>query len=590
MSDLGSASRATALAVLLAVVPAGVARGQQEGSSPLPTHRLAFGAFEAEFDPAGSFWIEGEGWPRLAGSWRVEGDEVVLVLAAEAAPEGCGDAPARYRFRFEGERWRFERVGEDACMYRRMIVDRSSWRPAGTEEPIPARTIERTFVAQGIELPAAADAAGSWPSFRGPGASGVADGQDLPEGWSAESGEGVLWRRSVPGLAHSSPVVWGRSLFLTTAVSSEGEASFRPGLYGDGDASEDRSSHRFEVLALDKSTGAELWRVVAAEGAPIDRRHVKSTYANPSPATDGRIVVAAFGSQGIFAFDVEGRRLWSVDLGRMDLGAYDVPTYEWGPASSPILWRGLVILQADTQTDAFVLALDAESGSVVWKTDRDELPTWGTPTVVPASTGPELVTNGSNFIRAYDPRSGTELWRLGRSSKITAPTPIYDDGLIVVASGRAPERPLFVVRAGSRGDLTLPRGETSSDSVAWAVERRGPYMPTPIVYEGMLYVLNNNGVFDAWELGTGREIYRQRIAHGGSGFSASPVAADGRLYLPSEDGDVFVVRAGESFELVATNSLGEPLMATPALSEGVMYVRGQRTLFAIGRTEPARRR
>ena len=264
-------------------------------------------------------------------------------------------------------------------------------------------------------------------------------------------------------------------------------------------------------------------------------------------------------------------------------GAYDIPTYEWGPASSPIIWNGLVILQCDTQADSFMLALSAETGETVWKTERDELPSWGTPTVAQTSAGPELVTNAANFVRGYDPRTGKELWRLGPSSKITAPTPIFGDGVFVVASGRAPERPIFVVRPGARGDLTLPAGETRSDAVAWSRTARGPYMPTPLIYGGLLYVLANNGVLDAYNLRSGDEVYRQRLPDIGSGFSASPVGADGKIYLSNEDGEMFVVAAGSEFKHIATNSMGEPLMATPALSEGVMYVRSSGSLFAIGR-------
>ncbi|MDQ2855085.1 MAG: PQQ-binding-like beta-propeller repeat protein, partial [Acidobacteriota bacterium] len=424
---------------------------------------------------------------------------------------------------------------------------------------------------------------GSWPSFRGPQAAGIAEGQNLPDRWNAKSGENVRWRTPIPGLAHSSPVVWGNRIFLTSAVSSDANATFRPGLYGDGDASKDRSSHRWMIYALDKRTGKIVWERVAHQGEPIDKRHIKATYANSTPVTDGRIVVAWFGSQGVHAYDVNGRFLWQVDLGRVDLGAYDIPTYEWGPASSPIIWNNLVILQCDTQADSFLLALDASTGKTVWKTDRDELPSWGTPTIGMTAQGPVLVTNASNFIRGYDPRTGKELWRLGRSSKITAPTPIFSDEVFVVASGRAPERPIFVVRPNAHGDLTLPEGKTSSEAIAWSRTGRGSYMPTPLVYKGILYVLSNNGLFDAYNLRTGDEIYRQRLPVVGSGFSASPVAADGKIYLSNEDGEILVIAAGEKFAHLGTNSMGELLMATPALSDGVMYVRSANSLFAIGR-------
>jgi outer membrane protein assembly factor BamB len=447
---------------------------------------------------------------------------------------------------------------------------------------IPERKIVRTAAPNAAPLPKAAPEAGSWPSFRGPQASGIASGQNLPDRWDVAKGENIIWRTSIPGLAHSSPIVWGDRIFVTSAVSTNPDASFKPGLYGDGDASEDRSRQKWMLYAIDRETGRIAWERVAAEGEPIDKRHMKSTYASATPATDGRIVVASFGSQGLYANDVKGSLRWRVDLGRMNMGAYDIPTFEWGPASSPIIWNGLVIVQVDTQADSFVIALKEDTGEVAWKTPRAELPSWGTPTVAATAAGPRLVTNAANFIRGYDPATGQELWRLGGSSKITAPTPVFADGLFVVASGRAPERPIFVVRADAKGDITPPAGQTTSSAVAWSRTGRGPYMPTPLVYNGIVYVLGNNGVFDAYDLTTGGEIYRQRLEKVGSGFSASPVAADGRIYLSNEDGVIVVVEAGQTFKQLAANEMGDLVMATPALSNGVMYVRTAKSLVAIG--------
>ncbi len=533
----------------------------------------------ARFDPAGTFTLEGDRWPKLNGTWKSEGN--VVELAMSGGPGGC-DGPGKYRTTIENNRVTFD-VVSDECRPRQMILNQSTWIPAGESVAKVERKFVRTSHAKPSSRASSNKAGANWPSFRGPGASGIAEGQNLPDAWNAKTGENILWRTAIPGLAHSSPIVWGNRVYVTSAVSSDPKATFRPGLYGDGDASKDRSTHKWMIYALDKKSGKIVWERVAFDGEPHEKRHIKATYANSTPATDGRIVVAWFGSQGVYAFDVNGKPLWSVDLGRIDAGAYDIPTFEWGSASSPIIWKDLVILQCDTQTDSFIVALNANTGETVWKTDRDELPSWGTPTVAVTSKGEELIANASNFIRGYDPRTGKELWRLGKSSKITAPTPIFANDMLVVASGRGPERPIFVVKAGARGDLTLPDGKTSSEAIMWSRTGRGSYMPTPLIYKDILYVLGNNGTFDAYNLKTGDELYRQRLPLVGNGFSASPVASDGKIYLPNEDGEILVISAGEKFAHLGTNSMGELLMATPALSEGVMYVRTAQSLFAVGR-------
>lgn len=567
------------MAAFAAAVVAASANVRQQTDTMLPTTPLKFGAFAAQFNANGSFTLNGTGWPAMGGTWKQTGDEIEIVTAN--APKSCEGA-GRYRVRVEGKRVNFEVVADD-CVPRRMILHGSTWVPADETKVIATRNITHKSITRPPKNAEPGKVNVNWPSFRGAQAAGVSEKQNLPDKWDGKTGENILWHTPIPGLAHSSPIIWGNRIFVTSAVSSDPKATFRPGLYGDGDASADGSPQKWMLYALDKRTGKILWERNAHEGVPREKRHIKSTYASATPATDGRIVVAWFGSQGVYAYDLNGRLLWQVDLGRLNVGAYDIPTYEWGTASSPILWNNLVILQCDTQDDSFLLALDANTGKQVWKTDRDELPSWGTPTIAQTSAGPELVTNAANFIRSYDPRTGKELWKLGRSSKITAPTPLFADNKFIIASGRAPERPIFVVKAGARGDITLPEGQSASESVLWSRTGRGSYMPTPLVYDGILYVLANNGLLDAYDLKTGEEVYRQRLPLVGSGFSASPVAADGKLYLSNEDGDMLVIAAGRKYAHLGTNSMGELLMATPALSEGVMYVRSAQSLFAIGR-------
>jgi outer membrane protein assembly factor BamB len=586
-------------AALLIALSTGPNAASQMQASPFPSGPLVFRVSTAQFRAEGTFVIEssieGLGTLRASGQWRVQSGIVELIgydttsnmfEKLGISTRGC-DTTGRYRYEVDGAHVRFDLLADD-CTPRRLLFDRSRWRPAGTADVLPIRRIVRTAAQPMPALPRATDARGSWPSFRGSRGSGVADGQNLPDRWNVETREHVLWRTPIPGLAHSSPIIWGDRLFVTSAISSRGDATFKPGQYDEGAASEDRSRHRWMLYALDRWTGKILWERTVHKGEPIDKREPKNTYASATPATDGRIVVAWFGSQGIYAYTVDGNFLWKVDVGRVDLGAYETPSAEWGPASSPIIWNDLVILQLDAQENSCLLALTLETGEMIWKTERDERPSWSTPIVVTTMTGAELVTNAST-IRGYDPRTGHERWRLGGGSNIPVTTPILGDGLFVIATaGLGTKRPIFAVRPGARGNLTLKDGETSNASVVWSRTGRGPFIPTPLAYRGLLYVLGSNGVFDAYDLKTGEEIYRERLPEVGSGFSASPVAADGKIYLANEDGQIIIISAGREHRHIATNPMGELVMATPALSRGVMYVRGVRSVIAIG--EPARLR
>ena len=270
--------------LLIITVAISIAISAQETAAPqLPTEPLAFGAFVVRFDPGGTFSLQGKGWPALSGNWKLVGSEVELTMSG--GPGGC-DGPGRYRLRNEGKRLGFDLVS-DECRPRQMILDRSTWSPTSEAKVIPVRRIAATSSARPPKSPDPKTAIGSWPAFRGFQASGIAEGQNLPDTWNAKTGENILWRTPLPGLAHSSPVVWGNRIFVTSAVSTDPKATFRPGLYGDGDASKDRSRHRWMIYALDKSNGKILWERVAHEGEPIEKRHIKSTYANSTPATDG---------------------------------------------------------------------------------------------------------------------------------------------------------------------------------------------------------------------------------------------------------------------------------------------------------------
>lgn len=422
-----------------------------------------------------------------------------------------------------------------------------------------------------------------WPSFRGTNASGNGDGQGAPSEWNIATGTNVRWKTPIPGFSTASPIVWGNKVFVVTAISSKGDKTFRTGLYGDVKPVEDLSEHTWKVYCLDKASGRVLWEQIAFTGVPKVKRHTKSTQANSTPVTDGKTVVAVFGTIGLLAaWDMKGTPLWKQDIGVVDSGWFFDPTYQWGHSSSPIIHDGKVILQADAQKGSFIAAYDVKTGKPVWKTDRDEISTWGTPTVFSGEGKTHIVTNGTT-VRGYDPATGALTWTLGPNSEITVGTPVVGDGLVYITGGYPPVRPIYAVKPTASGDITMPKEATSSDAVAWS-NTAGTYIPTPLYYDGILYTLNNEGILTAYDAKTGTRHYRARVGGGGS-FAASPVAADGRLYFANEDGDIIVARAGTKYEELGKNEMNEVIMSTPAISDGAIIVRTLGHVYGIGQAK-----
>jgi outer membrane protein assembly factor BamB len=365
-------------------------------------------------------------------------------------------------------------------------------------------------------------------------------------------------------------------------VSSDPKQGIRTGQYGDVEPVNDSSKHSWRVYALDKATGKVVWERVAYEGIPKTKRHPKSSQASPTPVTDGQRVIVSFGSEGLYAYDFEGKLLWKRDLGVLNSGWFYDPDYEWGLGSSPIVWKNMVIVQCDIQKSSFLAAFDVATGEPIWRTEREEIPSWSTPTIFESGGRTELITQATSFTRGYDPATGKELWRFSGNSEIAIPTPVIAGGLAIVTNGYRGIQPIRAIKPGATGDITLKGDETSNGSVAWSSKLGGPYIPTPIAYGDLLYVCLNNGVVAAYDPKTGQRLYQERLGGTGGSFSASPVAADGKIYFSSEDGDVFVVRAGPKYELLAKNSVGEILMASPAISDGVIFFRGLNHVFAFG--------
>ena len=291
--------------------------------------------------------------------------------------------------------------------------------------------------------------------------------------------------------------------------------------------------------------------------------------------------MASFGSEGLYCYSVDGKLLWKQDLGVLDPGYAGQPDLSWGYASSPLIFRNIVIVQCDIQKNSFISAFNLEDGKRVWSTPRDELPSWSTPVIYEGKSRTELITSGSKYYRGYDPMTGRELWRLLDDCQVKVPTPVIADDLFYLSGGNPRGREFYVVRPNATGDISLPKDQASSASVAWRKSNGSPYTPTPIVYGNYLYICNDNGVLTVYHAKNGQQVYIHRIGTTGSTFSSSPIAARGNLYFSSEDGEVFVVKAGPVYELLSTNRMGEPLMATPAVSEGVIFIRGQQSLFAV---------
>ena len=425
----------------------------------------------------------------------------------------------------------------------------------------------------------------NWPSFRGPNASGVADGTNPPTTWELEKTQNVLWKTDIPGLSHASPVVWGNQIFVITAISSDAKAGFIAKDRGIGLATDD-AKHTWMIYALDKRNGKILWSNKAYEGVPRAKRHVKATQANSTPVTDGRYVVALFGSEGLACYDTNGKLLWKQDLGVLNPGLWDDKNSSWGHSSSPIIYRDLVIVQADGHAQSFIAAYNLKDGKQAWRVDRNEITSWATPAIYQNKNRVDLIANGGRYIRGYDPLTGKELWRFSdNETQVKMQAPLIANDLIYITGGYPAGRPMYAFRPGAVGDISLKSGEDKNEFLAWTAPKGSPYTPTPIIYGDLFYTLADNGVLSAYVAKTAELVYQQRLP---TSFSASPVAADGRLYLASEDGDVFVVKAGRQYELLSKNTMGQPLMASPALSEGMLILRGQHGVYALGERKSAK--
>ena len=427
-----------------------------------------------------------------------------------------------------------------------------------------------------------------WPQFRGPRSGiGVDDGA-LPDRWSAT--EAVAWKIDVPGRGWSSPIATGDHIFVTSAINTkDGEEALKdtpaytPRSFGGPMSGRDLSTstapHRWMLYDVDFRTGKIRWERTIAEAVPFASKHQKNSYASETPVTDGERVYAYFGNFGLFAFDLTGEPLWSKPMGPFKVRS------GWWAAGSPVLHRDRVYVVNDNDEKSFIAAYDKKSGEEIWRRERDEGSNWTTPFVWENSQRTEIVTAGTKKVRSYD-LDGKLLWELSGMTTIQIPTPLAAKDLLFVSSGYPadPLRPLYAIRPGASGDISLKKDETSNGFIVWSNPALGTYNPSPLVFGDYIYTLFDRGFFTCHDVKTGTEIYsKQRITTDATGFTASPWAYNDKIFALSEDGDTYVIQPGKNFSVVAKNSLGEMTLATPAVVRGSLIIRTASKLYRFSR-------
>ena len=437
-------------------------------------------------------------------------------------------------------------------------------------------TIAISLASAGLNFFAESAAAGNWPQWRGPDGSGISNEKNLPSEWSPT--KNIKWKTPIEGRAHSSPIVWGNRIFVTTAIEGAEVAGAKAAkhMLGDKefvhpDSIGANRKHTFKVVSIDRDSGKVVWQTTAWEGTPYDDRHRKSSYAASTPATDGKMVYAFFGTEGLYAFDYKGKLAWKAHVG-------NIATLGMGAATSPILFENLVIVQADEDNGeaSLIVAFDKKTGKEVWKQSRKGLQvSWSTPLLVRTATRPELIASGTEFVISYDPATGKELWRHKGVESNAIPSPVANNEFVYLVAGY-PAKIAMAIRLGQTADLT------GTPNVPWKYAKGTAYVPSPILYGDYLYLTTDRGILTAIDAKTGDVKYEGGRTPIPATFTASPVAFEGKILMTSEDGDTFIIKAGPKHEIIGTNSIGEAVYASPAIADGRIFIRGEKNLYCIG--------
>ena len=419
-----------------------------------------------------------------------------------------------------------------------------------------------------------------WSMYRGNYASGVLDLANLPEKWDAKTGENIAWKTEIPGMAHSCPVVWGDNVFVTTAVSELDKGDIKTGIYGSIGSVQDSSVHDWNLYCMDKTSGEIVWEKTSHTGVPRQKRHPMSSHANCTPATNGEYVVAFFGSEGLYCYNMKGDLQWSKDFGVLRSVFFLVESAEWEFSSSPLIHENVLIIQCDVMENSFLAAYDIKTGKELWKQNRDEYPGWCTPNIYFDGEKARVAVNGFKHRGSYDFETGEEIWRMSGGGDIPVPTPIVGEDFVYFNSAHGKMSPVLAIQKNAKGDLTLAEGETSNEYIKWAKLRGGSYMGTMLIYGDYLYNARWNGKLTCYNSFTGEEMYSEKVGSGNS-YTSSPVAADGIIYITDNKGMVYSVKAGAKFELLQENDLNEVCMSTPAISDNYLFFRTSNHVIAV---------
>ena len=433
------------------------------------------------------------------------------------------------------------------------------------------------YIASSANHSGAAPKSSNWSQWRGPEGTGISSETNVPLEWGEN--KNIRWKSALPGRGHSSPIVWGDKVFLTTDIEGEevpGAKAVKHVIEGEvfvhPDSVGANRKHVFKVICLDRNTGKILWDQTAYSGTVFDDRHRKGSYAAPTPATDGKLVFAWFGGEGdgLYAYDFAGKLKWKTEIGK-------IASVGMGPGTSLVVFENLVIIQCDEDEGkkSFIVALDTKTGKEAWRVPRKVQASWSTPLVVRNAGRAELITSGNELIISYDPKTGKELWRAKGHESNAIPTPLAGNGMVYVYAGY-PVKKTMAIRLGGSGDLT------GSSNMVWQYDKGTAYVPSSILIGNYLYLVSDRGIITCLEAASGKVVYEGGRIPVPATFTASPIAFDGKILLTSEDGDTYIIKTGPKHEVIATNPVGEPVYASPAISDGMIFIRGEKHLFCIG--------